>query len=566
MNRAKGFTLIELIGVVVILGILMILVFPSILNNIKKAKNNITETEKEVLMSATKLYIEENQNQYRTYNGSKYCITVEELYTQNKIQKELFQNVGNDTVVQVTTQNNYTDYKIITDGTCLVSHTNIWVKANQNEHGVDGASIPDLESNMIPIKYRTEQDSTDTWYDYRQRMWANAAIVKEKEREKYKNSPVGTEIKEEDILAYFVWIPRYRYKLWNVAGKDSNVRSIEIEFEGTSTKISTGYTNNTWLTHPAFCIGRTGDPTVSVGNYGTDRNSCSGTEINGIWVGKFEPSIGNINQTNEIKTAGVVIKPNQISLGYQDSYNQFQTAWSLASSYHLNTNYQTRMIRNTEWGAVAYLAHSKYGIGVERIRTNNTTIAPIGIKDDSDTVQNPTITGCAYKNDESVAYGATSCNTSNSVPYDDQKIGVKASTTGNIYGIYDMSGGTMERTASIKFSEGAEHAFSAIDERYYERYDGGTSRFDLNPGRLGDATQEITNMINSSQAISWYENVSNSMFFRYDNEVMIRGRGYYTSTAYEDTQKADVMFFGTHNASLALYRDSFRIVMNKQKN
>ena len=46
------------------------------------------------------------------------------------------------------------------------------------------------------------------------------------------NADVGTTIPENDILAYFVWIPRYKYKLFNASyasGKASQL--IEVTFE-----------------------------------------------------------------------------------------------------------------------------------------------------------------------------------------------------------------------------------------------------------------------------------------------------------------------------------------------
>ena len=34
----------------------------------------------------------------------------------------------------------------------------------------------------------------------------------------YYKSNVGVTVDSSDILAYYVWIPRYKYKLWNVTG------------------------------------------------------------------------------------------------------------------------------------------------------------------------------------------------------------------------------------------------------------------------------------------------------------------------------------------------------------
>ena len=75
----------------------------------------------------------------------------------------------------------------------------------------------------------------------------------------------------------YVWIPRYKYKLFNVSGATTSAQMIEIEFENSTTSKSSGSQNGEWLTHPAFTFGT--------------------TELNGIWVGKFESS----NSTSDLK-------------------------------------------------------------------------------------------------------------------------------------------------------------------------------------------------------------------------------------------------------------------------
>jgi hypothetical protein len=84
------------------------------------------------------------------------------------------------------------------------------------------------------------------------------------------------------------------------------------------------------------------------------------------------------------------------------------------------------MLRNTDWGAVAYLATSNYGRNTTEVWINNNS---------SNT------TGCA--GDSVFASSSSNCDNE----YDTTN-GVHASTTDNIYGIYDMSGGSNEYTMS----------------------------------------------------------------------------------------------------------------------
>ena len=81
----------------------------------------------------------------------------------------------------------------------------------------------------------------------------------------------------------------------------------------------------------------------------------------------------------------------------------------------------TKVIITKIGNKMAYLSHSKYGKMGEIYKNNNALY----------------ITGCSGENVSSPA--SSEC----SYPYDNI-IGMKASTTGNIYGIYDTSGGAYE--------------------------------------------------------------------------------------------------------------------------
>ena len=171
----------------------------------------------------------------------------------------------------------------------------------------------------------------------------------------------------DDILTMEVWIPRYKYKVWNYNAdgtKTSNPQQIDITWEngtGTTGEItcqdsisgtdgaasetcklkSTNATctddtcNNKTYTHPAFTFGN--------------------EEIKGFWIGKFELT-GTVSN--------ITTKPNLSSVREQ-SVSTFETnimnMKNSGNQYGLNTTTDTHMIKNSEWGAVAYLSHSKYG-------------------------------------------------------------------------------------------------------------------------------------------------------------------------------------------------------------
>ena len=79
MNK-KGFTLIELIGVIVILGILALIAFPSILSSINKSEKNLEGDNKSIIISGAKSYVNDNSDLFLRNNGSSYCIKISTLY------------------------------------------------------------------------------------------------------------------------------------------------------------------------------------------------------------------------------------------------------------------------------------------------------------------------------------------------------------------------------------------------------------------------------------------------------------------------------------------------------
>ena len=91
-----------------------------------------------------------------------------------------------------------------------------------------------------------------------------------------------------------------------------------------------------------------------VGDYMTSPAFIS-MNANGLWVAKFETT-GDI--------ANLTVKPGLTSLRNQTVKSMFEAA------YNYQRGNDSHMMKNTEWGAVAYLSHSKYGINTE-VRINN---------------------------------------------------------------------------------------------------------------------------------------------------------------------------------------------------
>ena len=245
---------------------------------------------------------------------------------------------------------------------------------------------PVLSDGLIPVVISSKGDTYyaneyTRWYDYSQKRWANSVMLVDEAKTKY--NP-GDKINESDIESYFVWIPRYKYKVWDLGdykeliqansltnAKDGNALHLlagdsqlidvvfgdkeKVKVEGNTKKSGAsgnkeGISVGDYIVHPAFTLGN--------------------TELNGFWIGKFETGYKGANsasdaQKTEKDKSKIIVKPGVYSWRYNTVKNFFMSA------YEYKTNLKSHMMKNTEWGAVAYLSHSAYGIGTELNINNN---------------------------------------------------------------------------------------------------------------------------------------------------------------------------------------------------
>ena len=285
-------------------------------------------------------------------------------------------------------------------------------------------NAPKLTDDMTAVVYDESKKQwkkasieDGKWYDYAENKWANIMM----------NDGIQMD-SNGYVTSYgsmFVWIPRYAYNIKS-GFHTSTAGDIEVKFLKGTTSLTTDDSNITysqtpgndkWLIHPAF-------------EDGTKNGYANGEwdkKIEGIWMAKFETSmetngthtetssgtIGNVLTNDSIKA---VSKPGVSSWRYINIGNMY------TNGLNYNRNANSHMIKNSEWGAVAYLTYSKYGRDKQKVTINNSSTYITG--NAGNTVDAPETEGITNA-------------------YDTEK-GVLASTTGNIYGVYDMSGGTWE--------------------------------------------------------------------------------------------------------------------------
>ena len=303
---------------------------------------------------------------------------------------------------------------------------------------------PALDNTMVPVYYDETNSvwkvcsDTDTtnWYKYEaedvskagteagdthKNRWANVMLTDliqvEKDGTTYTAEQIKTLLTENNLNqivgatvtkegSMLVWIPRYAYRItyYSEASKTTIVGYSDsrgfVDTDGKTpsdmqtptTSINVNGTIGTtqyeyYRPHPAF------EKDLNQGGWST--------KITGIWVGKFEATGTEAEVTTISTTNTVALKNRTIGVLWNSLKNNFKAGTT-----------QSHMMKNSEWGAISYLAESKYGRNEVAITINGNSSYCTG--------------DGAYKNNDKQ----------------------KQSTTGNIYGVYDTVGGTYEYVAS----------------------------------------------------------------------------------------------------------------------
>ncbi len=317
----------------------------------------------------------------------------------------------------------------------------------------------------------------------------------------------------------YVWIPRYSYKITSGEHQSGNSWN-SLDNPGTNkieVKFSNGTTDDTsdsYIKHPAF-------------TFGTD-------ELEGIWVAKYEASQGNTTSQVSAPTSSTSVAK---SIPGVASWRNIPVSGMFDYAYNTYRNADSHLMKNVEWGAVAYLTNA-----IGRIPYINNSSSYI--------------TGNAGGSQDASSTSDIA-NAWNTVG------GVKASTTHNVYGIYDMSGGAWECVAAYvnnRDSSLSNFARSLLEAaaKYKDVYPKGSSDSVSNnyaawSSIKGDAVYE-TSSSSSSGTTSWdgdYSIAPHSI-----GPVFVRG-GYYA-----DASGAGVFCFSAYDGYTASYTGyGFRVVL-----
>ena len=372
-----------------------------------------------------------------------------------------------------------------------------------------GVNTPDLaDGALTPIKWvngnpvETTADDPE-WYDYSTtaKKWANA-------------------ITSDGSM--WVWIPRYAYQISsNYHTNSTSGGTINIKFmkgstneaaDGTKTWSNRSGQGN-WNIHPGF-------------NYSSTAS--------GLWVAKFEASRNNATASSVGSGNTIKIQPGVQSWRSITVNDIYTTCLNYAGTTLGKANLNSHMMKNTEWGACAYLAQSSYGKN-----------AKVWINPNSNF-----ITGQAGSSGSASSTTSTSKYNSGNGP--------QASTTGNVYGVYDMNGGTMELVAAyLANSPNIRYGTSLVNGADYTKdvYTGSgineSEYYEANANVYGDAIYE-TSIYGNNRDQAWYK--ATSYYPGWTEPFFLRGG------AYSDGNRANLFAFDGRDGDAYEY-DGFRPVL-----
>ena len=314
----------------------------------------------------------------------------------------------------------------------------------------------------------------------------------------------NVQVNNDDVLSYLTYIPRYAYEVMRLNGTDrvvSTPQNFDIRFEksdvikktpaescnpinpttsqmwinGTPNNVESNIkakdyragcgisrtygaaTGTTWATHPAFTW--------------LWPDSGKTVEYNGFWVSKYDATG---------KAEAATSKPNQVPNGTQYVGSKYSASKNVGAtdpsntyggssdqiSYKSNSNnlnsFSGHMLKADEYGAMVYLSASSYGAGVGNVQRNlSQPFEEVGsslkfITDQDGNEMNRGVTGCGphsngvdsfYRDGQVLTQSSYEASTDGcSKSYHERNyngiVGVLASTSGTVYGLYDLNGGS----------------------------------------------------------------------------------------------------------------------------
>ncbi|MBE6149848.1 MAG: prepilin-type N-terminal cleavage/methylation domain-containing protein [Firmicutes bacterium] len=162
----KGFTLTELLAVIIIIGVILLIALPKILGLISNESENISKTMEDVILKAGELYVHDNSDNFPEAEGNLYCVPFDTLIENDYLADKLTDPVTNEDIstskfVKVSVK--YGNYEYAITDTCesveVVEDRPYIFVLKQTPSNTEYA-----QSKEIKVKYLSKKQENSHYY------------------------------------------------------------------------------------------------------------------------------------------------------------------------------------------------------------------------------------------------------------------------------------------------------------------------------------------------------------------------------------------------------------------
>ena len=116
--KNRGFTLVELLGVILILALLSLVMFPNIISSFFDVSNKLDNATKTLIIEAAKDYYLENRDNIENLD---YCVTVSNLQAEGLLSYDVKDSDGKVIATDIIVKISEHGKKYELDGQCIVT-------------------------------------------------------------------------------------------------------------------------------------------------------------------------------------------------------------------------------------------------------------------------------------------------------------------------------------------------------------------------------------------------------------------------------------------------------------
>ena len=135
--KRRGFTLVELVGVLVLLGIVATIAYPIILSQFEESKDDISDLEKQIVYTGARNYVNSNLELTRDTEGYTTCVFLRDIDESGNLAADV--EISNTSIVKLIREGG--DYNISIVSDCTNSSGTTFKSLDCIDHEIGGVNI-----------------------------------------------------------------------------------------------------------------------------------------------------------------------------------------------------------------------------------------------------------------------------------------------------------------------------------------------------------------------------------------------------------------------------------------